>query len=211
MRATCIFLIFGVLAVPGPKDGIEELALAPPPKLVSGNVNLDYLPPIEHNDGDAESMSEAKADSTNQTVSSAADVKTATHFVRFLGWPQAVTSETAHLIVEGTDPAKLPSTTLGTKQGVSSAQILYEKIKQSEAAPLVSVFLMEDQHEVYTLFKDKFDMVGQQCSCYWIDLKDVASKVSSLKASDKYYLRFLDTTNTPSKFDARSGLFTISP
>lgn len=132
-------------------------------------------------------------------------------YIRFLGWPQAVTSETAHLIVEGMDPGKLPSTTLGTKQGSTNAQILYEKVKQSDAAPLVSVLLMEDQREVMTMYKDRFDMVSQQCSCYWIDIKDVASQVPHLPASDKYYLRFLDTLNTPPRFDARSGYFAISP
>ncbi|KAI9329035.1 hypothetical protein DFJ73DRAFT_861163 [Zopfochytrium polystomum] len=91
----------------------------------------------------------------------------------------------------------------------SGAQFPYTKNASLTTAALATVTLENDSlGGVVLTLMDKFNVLTQTCSCYWIDAADLVKQVpGGLKGSGNYYLRMAGDGGA---YNVKSGLFGIA-
>lgn len=89
-------------------------------------------------------------------------------------------------------------------QGLKSTQFLYQKnTDKSLNAPLVQVVLQNDASKQEFVMQTGFDMISQNCSCYWIDAK---TTLTAAKFSTGQYAIIFRGKGV----ELKSGLFVLS-
>ena len=103
-------------------------------------------------------------------------------------------------------------TTLAVDGNPSGAQFPYTKdMSKKSIAPLVEVHLINVENKNFDLrLAMNFDMMSQECSCYWINATEIANKSNgtAVASSNSYQIVFRETAKEPREW--ASGLFGIS-
>ncbi|KAI9293636.1 hypothetical protein K502DRAFT_366531 [Neoconidiobolus thromboides FSU 785] len=116
--------------------------------------------------------------------------------ITFTGSPLATSSISS----QGTVLYSTP----GTGQ-TSGAQFLYQKnISDSKQVGLAEVHLVSN-NGIDVVLQTGFDTITQECSCYYIDAKDLIQKIPNLRSANDYRISFIGTN-----YRIDSGYFAIS-
>lgn len=88
------------------------------------------------------------------------------------------------------------------QKGESSAQFLYSKNTNSSVS-LVDVYLINEKENVSRVIQQKFNMIAQTCSCYWLNATEQLT--GKIPSSRNYRIMFKNE-----EYEIKSGLFGLS-